>query len=47
MMSRAWAHFWSTVWWWSETLHIPLGRFVPWVFGQAIGAKYRKEANNE
>lgn len=32
-------NFWTFVWNMSETLHIRLGRFAPWVFGQMIGSK--------
>lgn len=34
-----WQAFWGRIWWLSETLHVPLGRIAPWVFGQMIGCK--------
>jgi len=31
--------FFRIIWQLAETLHIPLGRFAPYVFGKMIGSK--------
>lgn len=37
-----WQKVWRLVWDMSEYMEIPLGRFAPWVFAQAIGCEYRR-----